>query len=34
MIDKDGKVFGYVTGMLTREQMDSIIQKTKDSKQT
>ncbi|MGE4548126.1 MAG: cytochrome c biogenesis protein CcdA [Intestinibacillus sp.] len=34
MIDRDGKVFGYVTGMLTREQMDSIIQQTKDGKRT
>lgn len=28
MIDKDGKVFGYVTGALTPEMMDSIIEQT------
>ena len=29
MIDKEGKVFGYVSGMLTRDIMDSIIEQTK-----
>ena len=28
MIDKDGNLFGYITGQLTREMMDSIIQQT------
>lgn len=28
MIDKEGKIFGYVTGMLTRPIMDSIINQT------
>lgn len=28
MIDRDGNVFGYVTGMLTRSMMESIIEQT------
>lgn len=32
MIDKEGKPFGYVRGMLSREQMESIIQQTRDGK--
>lgn len=28
MIDKDGNLFGYLTGTMTREMMDSIIQQT------
>lgn len=31
MIDANGNAFGYVPGMLTREQMDKIIQQTQDS---
>lgn len=31
MIDADGNAFGYVQGMLTREQMDSIIKQTQES---
>ena len=31
MIDKDGNVYGYLPGMMTREIMDSIIQQTLDS---
>ena len=28
MIDRDGNVFGYVGGMLTKEQMEQIVQQT------
>lgn len=28
MIDRDGKVFGYVSGMLTEDMMESIVQQT------
>ena len=28
MIDKDGNVFGYVTGMLTADVMNSIVEQT------
>ena len=28
MIDKDGNVFGYVSGMLTADVMDSIVEQT------
>ncbi len=31
MIDKDGNVYGYLPGMMTREMMDSIIEQTLDS---
>ncbi|MDE6202825.1 MAG: redoxin family protein [Lachnospiraceae bacterium] len=31
MIDKEGNVFGYVTGQLTKEIMESIIEQTKNS---
>ena len=30
MIDKDGNVFGYVSGTLTRDIMDDIIRQTKE----
>lgn len=30
MIDKDGNMFGYVTGMLTEDMMNSIVQQTID----
>lgn len=30
MIDKDGNLFGYVTGMLTEDMMNSIVQQTMD----
>lgn len=30
MIDKDGNVFGYITGMLTEDMMHSIIKQTMD----
>lgn len=29
MIDADGNVFGYITGSLTRDIMDSIIEQTR-----
>jgi len=32
MINEDGKVYGYVSGALTKDQMRSIIQQTKESK--
>lgn len=32
MIDRDGNVFGYVSGMLTEEMMNSIIRQTLDGK--
>lgn len=32
MIDRDSNVYGYVTGMMTREMMDSYINKTKEVK--
>ncbi len=32
MIDRNGNVFGYVTGMLTKEQMDSIVEQTINGK--
>ncbi|MGL4759999.1 MAG: TlpA family protein disulfide reductase [Sarcina sp.] len=28
MIGKDGKIFGYVPGMLSKSQMESIIEQT------
>ena len=28
MIDKDGKIFGYISGMLTPDMMDSIVEQT------
>ena len=28
MIDKDGNIFGYISGMLTSEMMDSIVDQT------
>ena len=28
MIDKDGNVFGYATGMLTADTMESIVEQT------
>lgn len=31
MIDKDGNIFGYLDGMMSREIMDSIIQQTLDA---
>ena len=31
MIDRDGNVFGYVSGALTREIMDDIISQTMES---
>ena len=34
MIDKDGNVFGYAQGALTREIMDSIIEQTMSMKRT
>lgn len=34
MIDRDGNVFGYVSGTLTRSMMDSIIQQTMDGKRS
>lgn len=34
MIDKDGNVFGYATGQLTKEIMKDIIQQTIDGKRT
>ena len=34
MIDKEGNVYGYLPGMMTREIMDSIIQQTLDSDTT
>lgn len=33
MIDRDGNVYGYVSGALTRDIMDSIIQQTMEGKQ-
>ena len=32
MIDKEGNVFGYVNGAMTREIMDSIIKQTMEMK--
>lgn len=32
MIDKDGKVFGYVSGMLTADTMDNIVEQTMSGK--
>lgn len=32
MINEDGKVYGYVSGALSKDQMRSIIQQTKESK--
>lgn len=32
MINKDGKIYGYVNGALTKEQMKSIIKQTQESK--
>ena len=32
MIDKEGNVFGYVPGSMTREIMDQIIQQTKEGR--
>ena len=32
MIDRDGNVFGYVSGMLTADMMDSIVRQTLDGK--
>ena len=34
MIDRDGNVFGYITGMLTRSMMDSIIEQTMSGERT
>ena len=34
MIDKDGNVFGYVTGTLTADIMESIVQQTMEQKRT
>lgn len=28
MIDKDGNIFGYISGMLTPDMMDSIVEQT------
>ena len=28
MIDREGNVFGYVSGMLTKDMMESIIKQT------
>ena len=32
MIDRDGNVFGYVSGMLSADMMDSIVRQTLDGK--
>ena len=32
MIDREGNVFGYVESTLTRDIMDSIVQKTLDGR--
>lgn len=32
MIDRDGNVFGYVSGMMTADMMDSIVQQTLDGR--
>ena len=32
MIDKDGKVYGYVSGALSKDQMKSIINQTIEKK--
>ena len=34
MIDREGKVYGYVSGALSRENMESIIRQTLEGKQT
>ena len=34
MIDKEGNVFGYATGQLTKDIMKNIIQQTIDGKRT
>lgn len=34
MIDRDGNVFGYITGMPTRSMMDSIIEQTMSGERT
>lgn len=34
MIDRNGNVFGYITGMLTRSMMDSIIEQTMSGERT
>ena len=34
MIDKDGNVFGYVTGTLTSDIMESIVKQTMEQKRT
>ena len=28
MIDKDGNIFGYISGMLTPDMMDGIVEQT------
>ncbi|SJU51826.1 Uncharacterised protein [Clostridioides difficile] len=30
MIDKDGNIYGYVSGALSKDQMKSIINETKE----
>ena len=32
MIDRDGNVFGYVSGMLSQDVMESIIKQTMEGK--
>ena len=32
MIDREGNVFGYVSGMLTKDMMESIIKQTMEGK--